>query len=189
MWPLKWILSTKTHLFPTIDSSPGLSRDVLSEELLLPDSLVSVPDDPALMIMWANIEVSSSIPILLKVLNLSVGGCHTLEQGKAPISHQGQWCNTRLQLHHQDFYNSCGLLDPSSGEYGAFEQTTSGTFFQRQWYLRSHCSLILEESPPGSQACLDVKNHQLLIPLSMLLVILLTFASWLVRVCLAHFIG
>ena len=65
-WPLKWILSTKTHLFPTIDSSPGLSRDVLSGELLLPETLVSVPDDPALMIMWANVGVSSLIPILVK---------------------------------------------------------------------------------------------------------------------------
>ena len=124
-----------------------------------------------------------------KVLNLSVGGCHTLVQDRAPISHRGQLCNTRLQLHHQDFYNSCGPLDPSSDEYGAFERTTSDTFFQRPWYLRSHCSLILEESPPGSQAGLYVKIHQFFIPMSMLLFILLTFASWLVRVCLAHSIG
>ena len=61
-WPLKWILSTKTRLFPNIDSSPGLSRGVLSVESLLPESL----DGPALMIMLANVEVSSSIPILVQ---------------------------------------------------------------------------------------------------------------------------
>ena len=93
-----------------------------------------------------------------KVLYLSVGGCHTLEQGRAPISHQGQLCNTRLQLHHQDFYNSCGPLDLSSDGRGAFERTTSDMFVQRPWYLRSPCSLILEESPPGSQACLHKKS-------------------------------
>ena len=87
-----------------------------------------------------------------------MGGCHTPVQGRAPISHQGQWCNTRLQLHHQDFYNSCGPLDLSSRGYGAFERTTSDMVFQRPWYLRSPCSLIQEESPPGSQACLNRKS-------------------------------
>ena len=74
-------------------------------------------------------------------LHLVLWGWHILGQRRAPIFFQRQLCNTRAQALRQDFYSSCGRLDPQNGVHGAFGWTTFGRFAQKRSHLLSPCNL------------------------------------------------